>query len=120
MAQRITAHVDYYYDVLIRRIAIQRITVPLMGGTPDEAMIKAALPRARHLLGVANQALEQSTFLAGPEISIADFFLAPPVSHLGNVPEGEEILDGLSALQDWFTRISARPSFDATVPVIGG
>ena len=116
MEQWISAFVDYYYDWTIKRMVIQRIVVPTRGGTPDEDMIADALPHAKHLMSVANKGLEANAYLAGSDVSIADFFLLPAVIYMGKIPEGEQVMDGLSAIQDWTGRMMSRPSFAATAP----
>jgi glutathione S-transferase len=116
MVQWNSALVDYYYDWCTRRIVVQRLVVPNRGGTPDEDMIAEAVPHARHGMSVADAALQSSAYLAGDAPSTADYLLAPIVNYIGAVPEGETVMEGLSALDGWLSRMQARPSFAATAP----
>jgi glutathione S-transferase len=116
MLQWNSAIVDYYYDWCTKRIVIQRLVVPNRGGTPDEDMIADAVPHTRHCMAVADEALKSSAYLAGDEPSTADFLLTPIANYMGAVPEGETVMEGLSALADWLARMQARPSFALTAP----
>jgi glutathione S-transferase len=116
MMQWSSAIVDYYYDWCTKRIVVQRVMVPRQGGTPDEAMIADAVPHARHCMSVADEALQASAYLAGDAPSTADYLLTPIANYMGAVPEGETVMEGLSALGDWLGRMQARPSFAATAP----
>jgi len=116
MEQWISNIIDYYYEWCIKRIVIQRIVVPVRGGETDEEMVADAAPHAKHVLEVANRRLGESDYLAGPEASIADFMMTPIAIYMSKTPEGEEILNGTPALNDWIGRMSSRPSFEATVP----
>ena len=108
--------VDYFYDWCTRRIVVQRVVVPRNGGTPDEDMIADAVPHARHCMKVADAALQSSAYLAGDAPSTADYLLMPIASYMGAVPEGETVMEGLSALGDWLARMQSQPSFQATAP----
>ncbi len=116
MEQWNSAIVDYFYDWCVRKIVIQRLVVPTRGGEPDEAMIADAIPHAKHVLSVADKALSKSPYLTGDEPCISDYLLLPIVFYSSQMPESAQIMDGLSSLQDWLSRMQSRPSFAATVP----
>ena len=116
MMQWNSAIVDYFYDWCTKRIVIQRVVVPQRGGTPDEDMIKDAVPHAHHAMSVADAALQSSDYLAGDDPTTADYLLTPIANYMGAVPEGEAVMEGLTALGDWLGRMQARPSFKAPAP----
>jgi glutathione S-transferase len=94
----------------------QRIVGPvLMGITPDEAAIAAAVPAAELCLGELNRLLGDQPFMVGDRLSIADLMLAPQLCYLEATPEGRRILNG-TALLAWLERMNARPSMLATLP----
>jgi glutathione S-transferase len=106
----------YLFPQVARIIVFQRIMGPaLMGLTPDEAVIAAAVPDAKRCFAELNGLLAGQPFLAGDRFSLADVLLAPQLSLLAATPEGARLLEG-TALSDWLGRMSERPSMQATVP----
>jgi len=102
----------YFFSQVSARISFQRLVVPTIGGTPDEAGITAAKPDAVKCLR-AIEGLMGDTYMAGDEISIADLMLAPQVFYFSVTPEGREIMQG-GKLQRWIERMQARPSMQRT------
>lgn len=116
MDQWISAVSDYCYQVLIREIVIQRVLVPMRGGTPDVAMIAAAWPKADHQFAVLDAALAEHPYLAGDALTLADLFLSPMMFYARMQPEAAPLLAKRKHLSAWFDRMAARPSFAATMP----
>lgn len=116
MDQWVSAVSDYCYQAMIREIVIQRVVVPMRGGKPDEAMIKAAWPKVEHQVAVLDKAVAASPYLAGNALSLADLFLVPIVFYVKVQPEGGPLLGRHKALSAWFERMASRPSFGATMP----
>jgi glutathione S-transferase len=116
MDQWMSAASDYCYQAMIREIVIQRLVVPMRGGKTDEAMVKAAWPKTEYQLGVIEQALAKSQYLAGGALSLADLMLLPIISSVRRQPEGAPLVAKHTALSAWFDRMAARPSFGATMP----
>ena len=97
-------------------IVFQRIAGPvLLGLTPDEAAIAAALPKARICLGEIDRLLGDQPFLAGDAVSLADLMMAPHLAYAAATPEGKTMLKG-TGLEAWLARMTARPSMRATLP----
>lgn len=116
MDQWVSAVSDYCYQAMIREIVIQRVLVPMRGGKPDEAMIKAAWPKVEYQLSVLDAAAKGPPYLAGNALSLADLFLVPILFYVKLQPEGGPLLAKHTALSGWFDRMAARPSFGATMP----
>jgi glutathione S-transferase len=116
MFQWISSTCDYGYQALIREVVIPRVLLPMRGETPDEDAIKAALPRVKNFLQVADAALEDSDYLAGDALSLADLMLVPCVFYLSMLPEGKSLLPKYGHVGAWLERMMARPSFAATMP----
>lgn len=76
----------------------------------DDSVEKFPAQFAALTEGVKNGYLGCDTF------SIADCFLAPVLAYVSMFPEGREHLEKSPALSSYFSRISARESFAATVP----
>lgn len=108
----------YLFPMVARMIVFHRVVGPLLlGTTPDEAAIAAAVPDARLCLGELNRLLGDQAFLAGEELTLADLMLAPQIYYLAATPEGSAILEG-TALVAWLKRMNARPSMMATLPPV--
>ncbi len=116
MDQWMSAIADYCYQAMIREIVIQRVLVPMRGGKPDEAMIKAAWPKVEQQFGVVEQTLAKTPFLAGNSLSLADMLLVPILFYVKMQPEGGALLAKHKATSAWYDRLAARPSFGATMP----
>jgi glutathione S-transferase len=102
----------YFFMQVSVRISFQRIVVPMIGGTADEAMIAAAKPDAANCAR-AIESLMGDPYLVGDEVSIADLMLAPHVFYFSITPEGREIMQG-GKLQRWIERMQTRPSMHNT------
>ena len=116
MDQWMSAVSDYCYQAMIREIVIQRVLVPMRGGKPDEAMIKAAWPKVEYQLGVIEQTLAKSQYLAGNALTLADLVLLPIMFYVKMQPEGGPLVAKHKSVGAWFERMAARPSFGATMP----
>jgi glutathione S-transferase len=108
---------DWYLFPLVARIIVfQRIVGPvLLGLTPDEAAIAAAVPDAKRCLGELDRLLGEQSFLAGAQLTLADLMLAPQLAYLAATPEGNAILKD-TALLAWLERMKGRASMKATMP----
>lgn len=116
MMQWTSVVIDYVYQYAVHDVVIERLAAPSRGREPDEEKIKNAIPHVKHCMSVIDRALGGTPYLAGADLSLADLYVAPIVSYLKMLPEGQEALAGLSAIDDWFDKVSARPSFPATMP----
>lgn len=116
MEQWISVVNAYVDPPVIRQIVSERVVRKMQGGQIDEDKCAAAVPLARHALSVVNDRLAASAYLAGAEISIADFFLLPIIFYFRSMPEGAAMLPDFAALTDWYDRVEARPGAQATVP----
>lgn len=110
---------SYTYGPVLGTIVIQRLVVPMMGGTPDEGAIAEALPKAEKALSVLDGIVGQGSYLAGDALSLADLHLAPIYDYFSKTPEGETVLAGTAGLQRWWAGISERPSVQKTAPQLG-
>ncbi|HEY2662230.1 MAG TPA: glutathione S-transferase family protein [Caulobacteraceae bacterium] len=106
--------IDWYlFPQVTVTIPFQRLVAPRLGRETDEAIIAAAVPNARHCIGVIEAFLGDKPFVAGDSISLADLMLTTHIEYLSLTPEGAEVLKG-SRLADWLARMQARPSLKAT------
>ena len=105
----------YLFQGVASVIAFQRIVGPkLMGLTPDEQLIAAAMPKAHVVIGELSHLLGQQTYFAGNSVSLADLHLAPQLDFLAMTPEWRELSVKAGNLNAWLSRLTARPSMKAT------
>ncbi len=106
MDQWISAYIDYMYAPIVRSIIIQRVVAE----TPDSDVIAAAMPDAEKSIGILDDRLAATPYLAGSAISLADLFVLPAINYLAMVPEGGPLLEPAVNVTEWAARIEARDS----------
>ena len=105
----------YLFQGVANVIAFQRIVGPrLMGLTPDEGAIAAAMPKAHAVFDALARQLSDAPFFVGDSISLADILLAPQLDFLRATPEWEPLSTEHDNLRTWLDRMNARPSMVAT------
>jgi glutathione S-transferase len=115
MDQAMNVNDWYLFHGVASVIAFQRIVGPrLMGLTPDEAAILAAMPKARTVFAELAALLGEQPYFTGDSLTLADLLLAPQLDFLQKTPEWEELSAGHANLGRWLARMQARPSFLAT------
>jgi glutathione S-transferase len=81
------------------------------GGPPDTAAIRAARHNIRYHLAYIGWLLRTRSYLAGDQLTYADFAAAAHLSaadYLGDVPWDED-----EGAKVWYSRVKSRPSFRA-------
>jgi glutathione S-transferase len=96
-------------------IGFQRVVGPrVLGLTPDEAVIAAAMPHSHRVFRELSRLLGDKPYFAGDHISLAEMMLVPQLDFLAQSPEWSVLTSGLTNLVAWFERTNSRPSFQAT------
>jgi len=96
-------------------IGFQRVVGPkLMGLTPDEAAIEAAMPKAHMVFDALARQLGDQRFFIGDTLTLADLMLAPQVEFFAQTPEWAALGGPHPNLAAWLERMEARPSLKAT------
>ena len=103
----------YFFHHVTEVISFNRLLAPLLGKTPDEAAVTAAIPQATTCLDALEQLKGNDRFMVGRDISIADLMLAPQLATFMSTPEGQHLLSG-RAIADWLAMMNERPSMQAT------
>ena len=119
MAQVLGIMNAYAYPACISACVIQRLVVPLMGGTPDEAVVAEAVPQATTSVEALEALIGEKDFFAGTTLSLADLHVAPIYDYFSQTPEGETALRGTPNLRRWWAAISERASVQKTKPALG-
>ncbi len=96
-------------------IVFHRVVGPrVMGLTPDEAAIAAAMPKALAVFNELAHLLGDNSYFSGDTISLADLMVAPPVEFFTYTPEWSALGAPHANLVAWLKRMQERPSMKAT------
>lgn len=100
----------YGYRAMVWDVFVQRVRVPLRGGTPDEAVVSGGLRQVHKVLDVLAGLLSSENFLAGDTLTLADIHAYPMLACLGLAPEGCAAIEERPALVRWLGAMSLRAS----------
>jgi glutathione S-transferase len=115
MDQAMNVNDWYLFHGVGNVIVFHRVVGPrVMGLSPDEAAIEAAMPKARTVFAELARLLGEQSFFAGEDLSLADLMLAPAISFFTATPEWAELGAPHQNLVAWLARMEARPSMKAT------
>jgi len=109
MHQWCSAFCDNIYGPMVLDIIIQRVVIPMRGGTTDEAIVAAGAKKAEAHLKILEAALTGNDYFAGDSYSLADMFYLPTISNMQKMPEGA-LLEATPNVNAWFERCKSRPA----------
>ena len=113
---QITGLLDsYVYRPMVWGVFVERISVPLSGGTPDEEKVAEASAAANVSLATLATLVECRPFLLGQQLTLADLHAFPILRYFSMTPEGRELLAKYSELDHWLARMLSRPSVQRTI-----
>jgi glutathione S-transferase len=105
----------YLFQGVANVIVFHRVVGPrVMGLTPDEAAIEAAMPKARAVFEELARRLGEQPYFAGDAVSLADLLVAPQIGFFTQTPEWSMLVAPHKNLVVWLARMEARPSLKAT------
>ena len=105
----------YLFQGVGNVIIFHRVVGPrVMGTTPDEDAIRAAMPKAHVVFDELARLLGQQRYFVGDTITLADLMLAPAVEFFTQTPEWTALGEPHANLGAWLLRMQARPSIKAT------
>jgi len=107
---------SYGYGALVGGVVAYHLFPDFVGGR-NETMRDGGLKVGRTLFELIMKTRGASPFIAG-ELSLADLYLAPIAFYLSLTPDGDQLF-ATAGFADWWTRIQALPSFQATEPKLG-
>jgi glutathione S-transferase len=117
MAQIIGVLDSYAYRPMVWGVFVQRMRVPLNGGVTDEKLVAASLKDARVALAALAALAEDSPFLAGPTLSLADLHAYPMLKCFSITPEGQAAINEHPAVARWLSTLGERASVQRTTTV---
>ncbi|KAK3635826.1 hypothetical protein LTR56_014532 [Elasticomyces elasticus] len=90
---------------------VQYVVQPIMGGEPNEDIIKAEAPQWNKLAGILNDQLSKTKYITGDDVTIADIAIASPM----HMWEASRLpIDKYPNLQRWYGDIEKLPSWQKT------
>jgi glutathione S-transferase len=119
MDQAISIVDSFAYPCIMGKLVWQRIVTPMIGGKPDEAVIRDALPQIRLCLSEFARMLGDAPWFGGEAVSLGDLHLAPVFAYLTATPESSDLMKPHQHLSAWWQRVSARDSMAKTQPKFG-
>lgn len=101
---------DTFHSEVTSKLLYERVHKKLMSlGYPDSANVKYGMNRIKRHLDYMAQLLEQRRWLAGNQMTLADFSAAAHLSCLDYVCDVD--WNRSVVLKDWYAKIKSRPSF---------
>ncbi|MGY5807846.1 glutathione S-transferase family protein [Rhizobium sp. LEGMi198b] len=104
----------YLYPHLVWGIYVERVSKPAEGIAADEERIATSLSKAAIGLAALSDLMEDTQWLCGPDLTLADLYVAPMFDYFLMAPEGREMIEHHPKLASWWSRIAARPSVEMT------
>lgn len=100
----------YGYRAMVWDVAVERLEK-----TPaDEALIASGLTQADTVLKVLTSLKAKGPWLLGDQLTLADLHAAPIIAYFVKVEEGRDLLARFADIEEWYSRVAARPSFALT------
>jgi glutathione S-transferase len=97
-------------DVLLFEVLVKRF---FNWGPPDAAAVEKATQAFHREAQVLDAHLAKQPYLAGSELTLADFAVAAPLFH----KDGAELpVAPYAKVQDWFARVAALPAWRESAP----
>lgn len=110
---------NYAYGSIVGQLVWQRLVVPMTGGTADEAIVAASLPRVKLCLSEFERLAAGGATLLGGSVSLADLYLGPVFAYLMGTPESAGLIADKPKLQAWWQAVSQTPAMKGTEPQFG-
>jgi len=101
---------DKFYHEVTSKLLGERVFRKVMGtGYPDSSNVKSGARAIKAHLTYIEQLLDQRRWLAGNEMSLADFSAAAQLSCLDYISDVD--WNSFAVLKDWYAKLKSRPAF---------
>jgi glutathione S-transferase len=114
MNQIVSIADGYLYPHLVWGIYVERVSKPAKGVAADEERVAASLSKAAISLVALSDLMGDMRWLCGPDLTLADLYVAPMFDYFLITPEGCEMIERHPNLASWWSRIADRPSIRMT------
>ena len=105
---------SYGYRPIIGGVVAYHLFPEFIGGK-DEEMHHKGIRDGKLVIGEIMKIRGDSPCIAGPELSLADLYLAPILAYVTMTPHRDEFL-ALPGVRDWWDKVSELDSFRSTQP----
>jgi glutathione S-transferase len=102
--------------LLVRQYLVGYFFPQTSDGSPNRAMIDAALPKMEPYFAMLDRAVARTGHLVGDRFTLADMDLLPILFYLEKTPESRAMLNRSRHLKAYFDRHMARKSLAETTP----
>ncbi|MCK0170918.1 glutathione S-transferase family protein [Aliiroseovarius sp. S1123] len=101
---------DKFHNEVTSNLLYERVNKKVMGtGYPESKNVKAGAKAIKYHLDYMGWLLEQRRWLAGNELSLADFAAAAHLSSLDYISDVD--WNRNANVRDWYAKIKSRPAF---------
>lgn len=101
---------DKFHGEVTSKLLYERVNKKITKeGYPDSGNVKSGARAIKFHLEYLGWLLDERRWLAGPELSLADFAAAAHLSSLDYISDVDWTLS--SAMRDWYAKIKSRPAF---------
>ncbi len=101
---------DKFHEEVTSKLVYERVNKKIMKlGYPDSKNVKSGSTRIKYHLDYMAWLLEQRRWLAGNEMTLADFAAAAHLSALDYISDVD--WNRSQTVKDWYAKIKSRPSF---------
>lgn len=101
---------DKFHDEVTSKLLYERVNKKVMKlGYPDSKNVKSGSARIKYHLDYLSWLLDQRRWLAGNEMTLADFAAAAHLSSLDYISDVD--WNRSQNIKDWYAKIKSRPSF---------
>ena len=101
---------DKFHDEVTSKLLYERVNKKVMKlGYPDSKNVKSGANRIKYHLDYISWLLDQRRWLAGNEMTLADFAAAAHLSSLDYISDVD--WNRSQNVKDWYAKIKSRPSF---------
>jgi len=101
---------DKFHNEVTSKLLYERVNKKITKeGYPDSANVKSGARAIKFHLEYLGWLLDERRWLAGPELSLADFAAAAHLSSLDYISDVDWTLN--QTVRDWYAKIKSRPAF---------
>lgn len=118
MAQIVSIIDAYAFQPMMRQAFTNRVVYEKLGFPSDDAVFSAAMLESNAALTAINHLVDNSEFLCGDDLTLADLHLAPVIDYFQMFDEGRIMLSKFEKLLNWYGSICQRPSIANTRPSV--
>jgi glutathione S-transferase len=109
----VNTHID---PILVRQYLRAHFFPNTPDGSPDRAVIDAAVPQIEQHFALLDRAVARTGYLVGDSFTLADINLLPILFYMNKMPESGSMLRRTPNLQAYYQRHWARPSAQEATP----